>query len=105
MNDIDKAADDLAAELLAAEVAYCRGQIARAQHRIACGLAGKYREQVIPHLRSLGISEAAAAAFVNQPLSTEDMGRVVCLLEAIHGWRPHLAEKVRALSVASKKLL
>lgn len=97
-----EAENDLIAELYAAEVARCLGVIARAQHRIAVALCSNQRGDVLKHLAALGISEASATAFMEEPLTREQVVRITELMAKIEGWRPHLAEKIRALAVANK---
>jgi len=96
------AENDLIAELYAAEVARCLGVIAKAEHRISVALCSQQRSDVLKHLAALGISEAAAKAFTAEPLTREQVERITELMKAIEGWRPHLADKIRALAVANK---
>jgi hypothetical protein len=93
---------ELIAELYAAEVCYRLAEITKAQHRISCALAGDHGPRVVAHLRSLGIAESAASAFVDTPLTVKQMQDVSQLMEQINGWRPHLAQQIAALSVARR---
>jgi hypothetical protein len=94
--------NELAAELFAAEVCCSLARIAKAQHRIACALAGEQRPAVLSHLRSLGISDEAALAYAGCALSSDQLADVTRLLDKIQGWRPHLASRLASLSVAEK---
>ena len=94
--------DDLTAELFAADVVQNLGVIAKAQHRIAIALSSPCRLSVIEHLRGLGITEAAATSYMNQPLPRAEMLRIADLLAEIRGWRAELMSKLRALAVAEK---
>ena len=93
------ARDDLMAELSAAEISWQLATIAKAQHRISCALNADNRQDVLRHLKELGISEASASAFVCNPLSQEEMASINSLLKAIEGWRPHLAQQVRVMCI------
>ncbi len=94
-------ADTLTAELYAADVVANLGRIANAQHRIAVALASDLRPAVLAHLRDLGITEPAAAAYASVALDTDAMHRVKQLLAVIEVWRPKMLAKVRALAVAA----
>jgi hypothetical protein len=89
------------AELLAADVCRQLSTIAVAQHRIACALASEHRAAVLGHLRGYGISEAAATAFINSPLSDADLQAVATLKSELIAGIGGLREKVRAIAVSS----
>ena len=69
--------DSLTAELMASDVSYQLGVIATAQHRIACAMKSEHRTAVLGHLRRYGISEQAGRAYVNEPLSSEDLKKLI----------------------------
>lgn len=94
---------EVMAELLAADVAYQLGVIAKAQHRIACALASEHREDVLKLLAGFGISEQAAGAYINEPMSSEDLKKLTAALEDIRSWKGALNEKVRSIAVAEKR--
>ena len=93
--------DEITAELFAADVARHLAVIASSQHRISVAICSKHRQAVLRHLRDLGITEQAAAAYANTPLKTDDIQRIVALLEAVETWRPEMLSKIRSLAIST----
>lgn len=95
--------DDLTAELLAADVAAQLAKIANAQHRISCALASSQRQKVLANLRHFGITEAAAQAYVSEPLNFMQVETIIKLGTELMARMATLKNKVRAIAVAEKQ--
>lgn len=93
--------DELTGELLAADVALQLTRIAQAQHRITVALASDHRAIVLRHLEAIGITEAAAQAFADLPMTASDLDSVIATGQSALASVGELRRKVRAVATAT----
>ena len=98
----DDELDAILAQLSAAHVAQLLFTLARKQHQVNVILLGERRKKLLPHLRGLGIDDAAAKACMGERLDKTAIERLGEAAKKIDAWEKPLTYRVRSAIVGNK---